>query len=128
MMNLGVADPKRTPWVAYEGKGGNSAATWHIIRDQLLAFLERSVGTRDDFENTGWAIGTKGQEVRFWRYTAMNVGALKMIPLDIGPNGPRSPNRRAGQELRTSFDIIYGWGDVERLIGYTLMKAPRQEW
>lgn len=67
-----------TPWLAYEGKGGESAYTSLQILIQLRIYLDAAL-TPVTQGKCCWAMGTKGRWVAFWRFTGRDL--QRMIPL-----------------------------------------------
>lgn len=126
MIDTNVNEPDNTVWVVYEGKGGNSLLNWTNIQNQLLAFLVASVGLGD---KTCWAIGTKGSEVRFWRFTKRKavLGWDMMVPLSVANGAVLDLNSEAGKKEQAKFIFniatVAGWADVELLLAAIFAQA-----
>jgi hypothetical protein len=81
------------PVIAYEGKGGGGDE-WDRIREHLGNWIALSNTGR----KTMWAMGARGDEVKFWRYDSRNPeGALvtpqerdKLRPIDWNADAPYS--------------------------------------
>ncbi|KAF3940713.1 hypothetical protein ABW19_dt0203058 [Dactylella cylindrospora] len=70
------------PRLIYEGKG-QKGDSWLLIEKQLQDYWKR-VKFEPGVEGSGWAVGARGDEVKFWKYTEKRSNLIPIYVEGLG--------------------------------------------
>lgn len=105
-------------WLAYEGKGG---ANTENILDQLRVYLDDWCDKKQGA--ACWAVGARGRQVMFWRYTGK--ATEKMIPLKVVVLANNTLEVKEGIEGWTfAFDFVTDMAKIQAVLQYLWYKEP----